>query len=296
MKKIFLGMVVGVIAAFGEQGVVDFSEVTDYHEFYHTNGMSIYARVIQYDAEAGEVELESKRKGERQWVELSLLREESQAYVINLGMPSIPKPSGSQQEESATTTEPLSAEEVEAIGEQYIEALKERDYGTLHRLYYKSNWHVEHVSERDKSVGIMKIHEVEGNNILIRYGHSEGLSSEGWIQLTLAGKIKYCPLNAPHPIEQAVRACGYLYGLNNADNNESAEKKNSYIETLEESGIPLFGLHSDMTTNEVHDAGEQMMDWLMDNAGKYDNSEPMLLLPESQVKAVKDALQEMQSD
>ena len=64
------------------------------------------------------------------------------------------------------------------------------------------------------------------------------------------------------------------------------------IEEIEEIGIPTFGYSTNMTNSKKRDCLDDMRDWLVENGGKFDNSEPQLFLPKKQTRLVKGMLRD----
>ena len=271
--------------------------VTQYRDFKDTQGRTIRARVLKFDALTEMVTIQ--REGmHASKVPLNIFSEAGQAYIQDIGKSSDTKPAESE-EEPKSTTESLSEEEVEAIVKQYIKALREKDTEAFEQLFYRSTWESTPVAGRGmwelfKSVDIGKLH---GNNIHVTVGgYSEMIGVSGWIQLTPAGKIKYCPLIAPHPVEKAASIVKGMAITNNSSNGAARKQSlRAGVDELKKLGIPTYELESigwntDKSRGEINESLEKMRDWLIENGGEYDNSEPKLFLPKKQMNLVKQTL------
>jgi hypothetical protein len=58
------------------------------------------------------------------------------------------------------------------------------------------------------------------------------------------------------------------------------------IKGIEKTGIPTFGLHEDMSNKALETSLYNIRNWIIDNGSSYDNSEPMIFLPEEQMELV----------
>lgn len=252
------------------------AEAVEYRSFTNESGKVISARVVQYDAEGGRVQLELKNFN-KAWIPLSDLSEADQAYIRELISPTT-KTSKAKSESKA-----LSEKEIETIAEQYVEALETGDFEAINSLFYKplSSQSISLYNRKSNFLKKVKLGRVEGNNIAIktqnRFTDHGPLGFEGWLQLTYEGKIKYCPLIAPHPVEEAVQLVEVLF---ESENPLAAP-------TLDNLGIPTFGLRNGSSKDQVRKCRVQIYDWLIDNGGAYDNSEPKLFLPKKQMKIVE---------
>lgn len=252
------------------------AEAVEYRSFTNESGKVISARVVQYDAEEGRVQLELKNF-KKAWIALSDLSEADQAYIRELNSPTA-KTSKAKSESKA-----LSEKEIVTIAEQYVEALEKGDFEAIERLFYKplSSQSLSLHKRKSNFIKKIKLGRVEGNNIAIktqtRFTDHGPLGFEGWLQLTYEGEIKYCPLIAPHPVEEAVQLVEVLF-----------ESENPLVAPpLKNLNIPIFGLRSGLSKDQVRKCRVQIRDWLIDNGGAYDNSDPKLFLPKKQMKIVE---------
>ncbi len=202
------------------------------------------------------------------------------------------KKTSADTEDSESEDTSLSKEEIKEIIEQYAKALKERDTDAFKRLFYKSKWRGPYFSEQWESLKSLDFGKIDKNNIyVIAGGSTQGLGVAGWIQLTPAGKIKYCPFIAPHPVEVAcvlLQHFAVVIDRAGPDNDKSV-----YILDIKKTGIPTFGLKLEMSKSEMRDAVDEIRDWLIDNGAEYDNSEPKLFLPKKQMQLIKQTLKSL---
>lgn len=267
-----------------------------YRDFTDTQGRTIRGRVLKFNFRTKMVTFERENKRLAK-VPLSIFSESDQAYIQNIGI-SNKKPS-EPKKELTLATEFLSKKAIEAIAEQYVEALKKKDLDALDRLFYKSAWdRTEYRWKSSNSSGSLEdvdMGKVVGNNIhVIAAGAgSTDLGMAGWLQLTPDGKIKYCPLIAPHPVEKAyLQVARLFHSLDQADST-TQRTVGLWMGKLNETGIPMFGLRSDMTRREKKEALEEIRDWLIENGATYDNTEPKLFLPSKQMKLIERALKSL---
>lgn len=262
--------------------------VPQYRDFRDNQGRLIRARVLKYDSRMEMVTIERYDKRTAK-MPLNKFCDADQAYIRNHGSPAAKK--DKPAEASTPTTKPLSRKEVEAIGERYFQALKDEDATAARNLFHESTRRRVRYSNHDNWKARMKtldLGRVEGNNIYVVLGGANAgyLGTSGWIQLTPDGKIKYCPLSAPHPVEDACRWARAVFM-----NIDRIERDKSHgIRRIEETGIPTFGLSTEMSKSEMRDAIDEIKDWLIENGGEFDNSDPRVFLPEKQMKVVKRTL------
>lgn len=126
---------------------------------------------------------------------------------------------------------------------------------------------------------------------------------EGYIQFTPDGKIKYDPIFVRHPLEIANPATinlvktyeEHVERLRNRKRNASEENslKNArndwerYLETLTQSGVPLFGLTREKPAEEQRDNLEQLIEWLSSEAESWDVDEPLTPLPKEKYDRIE---------
>lgn len=263
-----------------------------YRDFKDSQGRTIRAKVLKFNAHTEMVTI--RREGMRaSKVPLNIFSEADQSYIQNIGKPTASK-SVEPKKEANPTTEPLSEEEIEAIAEQYVEAVNKENIDALDKLFSTPDWdRKEYKHFLSTSGNSVKVRKINGNNIyIVRSGYMEGqLGVSGWLQLTPAGKIKYCPLFAPHPVEKATSTLHAIFP--HIEYLRDGMGKGIWIRELKDTGIPTFGLHQEMTKSEWRDALDKTRDWLIENGGEYDNSEPKLFLPEKQMKLVKQTLKSL---
>ena len=181
----------------------------------------------------------------------------------------------------------LPENEVRAIAKGYEEALRNRDNDAFKRLFLNSKWRGPYLGGMWKRFENVDMSTIYGNEIYVVVdGYMEGIGVSGWIQLTPDGKIKYCPLIAPHPVEEATSAIQWLvHAVEKGENYEG--QKDRMIRVIEKMGIPTFGLHQDMSNREIKNSLDDVRKWLIDNGDNYDNSEPKIYLPEVQMEMIE---------
>lgn len=181
----------------------------------------------------------------------------------------------------------LPENEVRAIAEEYEEALRNRDNDAFKRLFLNSKWRGPYLGGMWKRFENVDMSTIHGNEVYVVVdGYTEGIGVSGWIQLTPEGKIKYCPLIAPHPVEEATSAIQWLvHAIEKGENYEG--QKDRMIRVIEGKGIPTFGLHQDMSNRDMKNSLADVREWLINNGDNYDNSEPRIYLPEVQMEMVE---------
>lgn len=241
----------------------------EYRDFRDSQGRLIRARVLKFDARTEMVTIQ--REGMRaSKVPLNIFSEADQAYI------------------SKKIVNPLSKKEVKAIAKEYAEALKHEDVGTINNLFHRHNWEGwRYGNVRRVQLKSLDFGKVDGNNIHVTLdGYKEDIAVSGWIQLTPDGKIKYCPLTALHPVEKATMKVKSLHVSLKRTELYINKNRILLIKDIEKTGIPTFGLHQEMTKSEMQNAIEGIQNWLIENCGQYDNSEPELFLPEKRIKFI----------
>lgn len=248
-----------------------------YHEFKNRSGKTIFARIIQYDADTSKVELELKTR-KKAWVELSTLSDVDRAYIKQWHQE---KPTKGSL--AAETRKTLSEEEVRAIAKLYIKAWEDRDYqlwlklvGPLHkRALSESSF-----NSCNQKLSL-KLGQVEGLNVQIDV-KGIGRSSEGWLQLLPSGEIKYTPLQFSHPLIRSFECVSYLYL--HSDEVAAVWRRRSYCNTLSENNIPLFGYEPDASKNDRKRCADKIRNWLIEEGAMWDATDPKIPIPEKQFK------------
>jgi len=182
----------------------------------------------------------------------------------------------------------LSEDQIEEIAEQYIEACLSQNYAAWKSLFLN----IGDVSEADftkwkiRIVKRIRIKEVDGYNVRLQIQYKSGSRVDGWLQLLPDGKIKYGALVYEHPIPVAFEALHPLYMV------YRDEYPNIDIygpsERLIKSGVPLFGYSQDgrIPPHKKLKQLESIKEWLLENGEEWDQSEPKLVCPEDQFKAL----------
>jgi len=285
MKK----LIFFIVLAFFMVAMVESAECRN---FTNQEGKTIIARVVEYDADGGRVQLELKNR-KKAWVKLISLSKADQAYILNMN--AAPTFSPKAEKETKPTVTPLSEDEVEAIAERYIDAILNQNYEIWEKLYFEEDKISQKSFERAvKSGGTgmispaskiksIRIRGVEGNNVHLQLKTPSGYKNDGWLQLLPDGKIKYAPVICPHPIPEAFKHA-HRIKIVSPDNPQFATSRERSTRRLEEVGIPLFGFDAESPIHDQLKALDNIFEWLEENGSEWDNSGSKLACPEKQYK------------
>ena len=245
-----------------------------YRNFKNQSGKAIHARIVQYDAEAGKVELELKTR-KKAWVEISTLSDEDQAFI------------NQWQQDKTAEAKKLSEEEVRAIAEQYIKAWEERDYQLWAKLVgpMQERVHGESLWKQQYEEGaLLEIEDIDRLNVQLNVKTKGGAWREGWLQMLPDGRIKYTPLLFQHPLFISFRFGLILYL--DVDEESNTGTKRSAIDYFRNNDIPLFGYKLDESVHRRKRSAKKILDWMIEEGATWDATDPKVPLPEEQFKAL----------
>lgn len=270
-RRQFKGVVLFMVLA-----LAGIAHSAEYRSFKNQEGKAIHARIIQYDAEGGRVELELTNR-KKAWVELSTLSAEDQAFIKQWQQDKVAE---------ASKAKTLSEEEVRAIAEQYIKAWEDRDYqlwealviGPMQgRLPTESHW-----KQRYKEKVLLEIEEIEGLNVQLNIEIKGSKRREGWLQLLSDGRIKYTPLSFPHPLEISFKY-GFVLYLDSFG-KVNMEIKQRALQDLRNNKIPLFGYELDASLHKRQRSAKKILLWMIEEGETWDATDPKVPLPKKQLK------------
>ena len=271
----------------------------EYRNFTNQAGKSIYARIVQYDAERGRVQLELKNY-KKAWVQVLDLSEADQAYIQQYNIENN-KAASSEVKEKPEPVEELSKKQVKEIAEQYCEAILNKDYAAWSDLMFNTQG----VSEEDfmafynqkkafsfrlrysfmpiySEIRKIEIIDVQEYAVRIEFQtrhNSESPNDGSYFYNDLLfilpdGKIKY-DMHVRHPILMASGGATQLL-MHKEDFRTNGPYYDAYSNRLINSGIPLFGFDRSASASDQLESLEQIVDWIQDNGYEWDSSEPKL--------------------
>jgi len=197
---------------------------------------------------------------------------------------------------SLAGSDKLRTSEVEAITEQYIEALMEKDFskwsqlmlstGDLDETEFKKKFRL--LTERGGPFYKIEIEDINrtktGFEVCLTFdprlvvGLNEKYISYTtyWVQMLPDGTLKYDIL-IPHPIPFAMSSCDQA--LRGVKNQQSVH--------LNDFGVPMFGFRTDASFEAQHKALMAQREWLLDEGEDWDLSDPRVPCPEEMYKTWK---------
>lgn len=254
-----------------------------YREFINQDGKSIHARILEYDAGGDRVLLELKNR-KKAWVHLSDLSESDQVYIQQYTQT---KANLASENAKPEPVKKRSKKELEAIGEQYIQAWESGDIELLRAFFL----HPERITQRsfndyNEIIDELDVDEVGAGYILLDVDrkndkvwlhytdHGMKNGDERWLLFTPDGKVKYDSILLKHPILIAMKSVRILLTA-----TYSEELQNRIYASLEQTGVPLFGL--DPSKNPRRNAGAllELLNWIQEEGHQWDASEPKVFFP-----------------
>ena len=153
----------------------------------------------------------------------------------------------------------MSEKEVRALAEQYIEAIEDEDFEAWKALLTPMHPGDESLAETGfnmstRNINGMSIRDIQGRNVNIQLRYKSGGQSDGWLQITPSGHIKYTPLKFRHPIA-SLQSISFLL-------RTREDLRRTGQSMLQTAGIPLFGYKVTGKKNDWEDAVEKIMEWL----------------------------------
>ncbi len=201
------------------------------------------------------------------WAEGELAREEEKA--------SLPDPADYPDRH-------MTEKEIRVLAEQYIEAVEDKDFEAYKALLTpmhpgdpvltKSTF-----EQRVDSINSMHILDIEGLCVNMRVRYKRGTQREGWLLINQSGHIKYTPLLFTHPIETALQNVSFLL-------RNRRDLRQTGVSYLSKTKIPMFSYDTNGKRNDWEDSVEQIMEWIEENGGIHDITEPRVFYPEDALK------------
>ena len=279
---------------------VSVQSADNYRDFTNQAGKAIHARIVQYDAEGGRVQLELKNR-KKAWVEISTLSEADQAYTKQWDQEkstAVSVPEDASKEGSATehTWKKLTRKEVLNVGKLYVKAVQDKDYELWCSLFpdlYKGDERLNKkrfVLYTQEQGDFISVAGTDDHNVQISMSFYNGDGTR-WLLLQPDGRIKYDFLVFLHPFEDAHEWLAYLKrcddeGIYVSRSGTSIRADSAYIvKRLEELGVPSFG-YDNASEREQKKCRKQMANWLIELDEDWDISEPKLTLPKDRYDAV----------
>ncbi|MDF7801854.1 hypothetical protein P4C99_20415 [Pontiellaceae bacterium B1224] len=296
MKKVIFSVIVAIV-------LTRTALSNEYREFTNQDGKSIHARIVQYDAEGERVQLELQNR-KKAWIQLSVLSEADRVYIQKY----IQEKTSLASENAKDKPEPvkeLSKKELEAIGEQYIQAWESGSYEKVKAFFL----HPQHLTqsrfneckERIDDIDIDKVGDgyiildIDSNTY---WPHLTDLpisdADERWVLFTPDGQIKYDSILLKHPIEIALKSMLVLYGRGEkykwaaVGSNSNVLSEKTYT-SLKNMGIPMFGLDLSGSPDEIDESLLKMTEWLLGEGDTWDSTEPNVFFPEELLKEYKES-------
>lgn len=260
----------------------------EYRAFKNQVGKTIHARILQYDAESGRVQLELKNR-KKAWIEISTLADEDQEYIKQWNQKKCSEVPKAAEPVIDETEKNLTRQEVRDIGKQYVRAVQKKDYDLWCSLFADLYEGDERLSEKKfsrltekwNSISFVGVDDYNIEMSIIAYNGGEGCR---WLQLLPDGRIKYDFLMFLHPFEEVE---DYLPILgSSADNGTRESHYNDIKRRLEEMDIPFFGYDVNAPKRERDKSIGQIAEWLLEKEEDWDVSEPKLTLPKDRYKVL----------
>ena len=264
VTKLTAGLVITLILAGS-------TSASEYRMFTNQDGKTITARVIEYDADGGKVQLELKNR-KKAWIEMATLAEADRDYIIQLNADD---PEKSPNNTDAGKT--LSEDDVRAVAERYIKAWKERDYQLWTRLVGPRDTRLPSESRfKENRPGLsLAIDRIEGLNVKFVLESDNIDRREGWLQLLPNGQIKYTPIYYPHPLLDAFHRATLL-------SQGNLDLRSNAVSRFKQLGIPLFDYRADASEYRRRRGLNKIYEWLYEEGKTWDATEPEVFIPEEQ--------------
>ena len=178
--------------------------------------------------------------------------------------------------------------EIMSIVSIYEDGFKKRLYGKLDYVFHSLD-NCDKVALFSYDVDRVSIKEIDGNNVYVKISYTFGEKGpdqelEGWIQLTMDGKIKYDPILVRHPILSAFRATwSSIIEIEDAEQNRDSSSNSQphipYHTQLLNTGVPAFNLQG-ISRNQRKEKYQDILRWLIKNGNTWDATEPKVPCPE----------------
>ena len=180
----------------------------------------------------------------------------------------------------------LSKKELRAIGEQYIQAWESGNIERVKAFFLQpENITQGRFNEYAEMINKFNIDKVGDGYIILEARRKKGKIwlhytdhtipdwDERWLLLTPDGKIKYDSILLKHPIHIALESVLFM----RLYDNEEEEKR--IYSSLEQLGIPLFGLDLSDSPIKSLQSLSKIFKWLLKEGDKWDSSEPKVFYP-----------------
>lgn len=232
---------------------------SEYRAFTNQAGKTIQAQVIAIDSDCRKVQLALKNR-RKVWIGLSDLSEADQVYIRRW------------EQKKHTLAE------VRTIAKQYINAMEKNDCELYRKLFSSLYEGDNRLSDkyflfRAKHWDSINIKRVAGLEVEIVKDKSDPLLGSGWLQILPDGRIKYDPWFFRHPLIKA------FIMVKNMSRDRDGDGVPFALRGLKELGIPCFGYEADDPRCDRERSIDQIIDWLIETDGDWDNTEPHLRLP-----------------
>jgi hypothetical protein len=272
-----------------------------YRSFTNKNGQQIDAKIVSVDKASGMVTLERTNK-QKATVPIDIFSEADQSFINSYTEPV----SAKEVETPEAAPVKLPKDQVKGIAEQYADGWNDRDFEKISNLFltprkvseseYKKIAQTLDKVRRDniyESAFTIKVEELGKTDPWGKFASGAVYSS--WCFLTSDGKIKYDTILYKHPVAEAITVVGRVTSSQYSTGKSSIEDQEYqklYIEHMEAIGAPLYGFKVGASKKALENSLEETIEWLEDNGGTIDTSEPKVFLPEKYFKAEQDKLKE----
>lgn len=183
----------------------------------------------------------------------------------------------------------MTERDIRDLANRYAQVWRDNDFDTWSELLYPM-----HVGRAElepgwfdrtaKTIKFLKIAAVSGRNVKMRVTYEKKDETEGWLQISPSGHIKYTPVIFEHPFK---RACSSLAMMG----SPFPHLREPSMENLEEMNVPVGSFNPNSKNNDA--AINKIHHWLAEERSRFDVSEPRIALPEKDALAALEKARNM---
>jgi len=259
----------------------------EFRSFSDKSGREIKAEIVKVDLRAKTVTLKPENKATVS-VPIDIFSEEDQAYIRQWQQTPPIQLQKSSKEKSVLTTS-----KVKEIAEKYVATKNSEDW-----MISKDSREYPHPYEkyRIKNVDLGKVYD-NGFELEISIAlfplesdadYSGGQTERtGLVLLTPDGVVKYDSFLNPHPLETI---CPYINGISWDYLHKRPCSVHEFISTMKTGGVQTFGLTSNSNREEFGKEALKIIEWLINNGGTHDATEPKVYVPSKVFDKMEDTL------